>query len=104
MSLSWLWGSGGLLCHSYDFPVTWSKDFLSRASVSLFEKRQMDQRTIGQCLSNFNVHTGDLCVCVCVCVCVRERERERESLSRVRLFVTPRTVACQVPLSMEFST
>ena len=70
MSLSWLWGSGGLLCHSYDFPVTWSKDFLSRASVSLFEKRQMDQRTIGQCLSNFNVHTGDLCVCVCVCVCV----------------------------------
>ena len=25
-----------------------------------------------------------------------------KSLSRVRLFATPRTVACQVPLSMEF--
>ena len=29
--------------------------------------------------------------------------RERRSLSRVRLFATPWTVACQVPLTMEFS-
>ena len=36
-----------------------------------------------------------VCVCVCMCVC--------ESLSRVRLFATPWTVACQDPLSMEFS-
>ena len=35
-------------------------------------------------------------VCVCVCVCVK-------SLSRVRLFVTPWTVAHQAPLSMGFS-
>ena len=34
------------------------------------------------------------CVCVCVCVCV---------LSRVQLFVTPWIVACQAPLSVEFS-
>ena len=34
------------------------------------------------------------CVCVCVCVCM---------LSCVQLFVTPRTVAHQAPLSMEFS-
>ena len=33
-------------------------------------------------------------VCVCVCVC--------ESLSRVRFFVTPWTVALKAPLSMEF--
>ena len=33
--------------------------------------------------------------CVCVCVCV--------SLSRVQLFATPWTVACQALLSMEFS-
>ena len=59
-------GVGGLLCHSHHFSVTWSKDFLSWASVSLLEKHQMDQRTIGQCLSNFNVHTGDVCVCVLV--------------------------------------
>ena len=70
MSLSWLWGWGGLLCHSHHFSVTWSKDFLSWASVSLLEKHQMDQRTIGQCLSNFNVHRGDVCVCMRVCVCV----------------------------------
>ena len=38
-----------------------------------------------------------LCVCVCVCVCVYW------SLSHVRLFATPCTVAHQVPLSMEFS-
>ena len=38
-----------------------------------------------------------VCVCVCVCMCVCE------SLSRVRLFATPWTVACQDPLSMEFS-
>ena len=37
-----------------------------------------------------------LCVCVCVCVCVK-------SLSRVRLFATPWTVARQAPLSMGFS-
>ena len=36
-------------------------------------------------------------VCVCVCVCVYW------SLSHVRLFATPCTVAHQVPLSMEFS-
>ena len=35
------------------------------------------------------------CVCVCVCVC--------ESLGRVWISVTPWTVACQDPLSMEFS-
>ena len=34
--------------------------------------------------------------CVCVCVCVK-------SLSGVRLFVTPWTVARQAPLSMRFS-
>ena len=33
---------------------------------------------------------------LCLCVCVK-------SLSRVRLFVTPSTVACQAPLSMGFS-
>ena len=32
-------------------------------------------------------------VCVCLCVCVP---------SRVQLFATPRTVACQAPLSVEF--
>jgi len=36
------------------------------------------------------------CVCVSVCVC--------ESLSRVRLFGTPWTVACQASLWMEFSS
>ena len=35
----------------------------------------------------------ELCVCVCVC----------ESVSHVRLFATPWTVARQAPLSMEFS-
>ena len=35
-------------------------------------------------------------VCVCVCVCV-------QSFSQVRLFVIPWTIACQAPMSMEFS-
>ena len=43
-----------------------------------------------------------LCVCVCVCVCVRVRARVR-TLSPVRLFPTPWTIACQAPLSMGFS-
>ena len=38
--------------------------------------------------------TGTVCVYVCVCV---------KSLSRVRFFATPRTVALQAPLSMEIS-
>ena len=38
-----------------------------------------------------------VCVCVCVCVCVLSQ------FSRVQLFVTPRTVAHQAPLSMGFS-
>ena len=41
-----------------------------------------------------------VCVCVCVCVCVRARS---QSLSRVLLFATPQTIACQAPLSMGFS-
>ena len=42
---------------------------------------------------------GCVCVCVCVCVCARACY----SLSCVRLFVTPWTVAHQVLLSMQFS-
>ena len=38
----------------------------------------------------------ELCVCVCVCVCACV-------LSRVQLFGIPWTVACQAPLSTEFS-
>ena len=38
---------------------------------------------------------GSLCVCMCVHVCL--------SLSRIRLFVTPRTAARQVSLSIGFS-
>ena len=34
-----------------------------------------------------------VCVCVCVCVCI----------CCAQLFVTPWTIACQAPLSMEFS-
>ena len=37
-----------------------------------------------------------MCVCVFVCGCV-------SSLSHVQLFATPWTIACQTPLSMEFS-
>ena len=43
-----------------------------------------------------SMHTH-ICICVCVCVCVCQ------SLSHVQLFVTPRTVAHQAALSMEFS-
>ena len=42
--------------------------------------------------------TFKVCVCVCVCVCVHA-----QSLSRIRLFATPRTVARPALLSMEFS-
>ena len=38
-------------------------------------------------------------VCVCVCVCARMHV-SMYVLSHVKLFVTPRTVACQAPLSM----
>ena len=41
----------------------------------------------------------ELCVCVCVCVCVCACV-----LSRVQLFGIPWTVACQAPLSTEFSS
>ena len=41
-------------------------------------------------------------VCVCVCVCARAPART-QFISRVRLFVTPWTIICQTPLSMEFS-
>ena len=48
------------------------------------------------------------CVCVCVCVCVScimptGMHVGVKSLSRVRLFVTPWTVARQAPPSMGFS-
>ena len=42
-------------------------------------------------------------VCVCVCVCVHAHACVFSCFSHVRLFVTPRTVACQAPLSMGFS-
>ena len=40
-----------------------------------------------------------VCVCVCVCMCVRARSVTQLCLT----LVTPWTVACQAPLSMEFS-
>ena len=43
-----------------------------------------------------------MCVCVCVCVCARACVGT-QLLSHVRLFVTPWTITCQAPLSMEFS-
>ena len=47
-------------------------------------------------------------VCMCVCTCVHMCVRTFVcicvcTLSRVQLFATPWTVACQAPLSMEFS-
>ena len=42
---------------------------------------------------------GEHCVCVCVCVCVRACVRA--SFSHVGLLLTPWTVACQAPLSMD---
>ena len=36
-----------------------------------------------------------VCVCTCVCACI-------QSFSRVRLFATSWTIACQAPLSMGF--
>ena len=39
-----------------------------------------------------------MCVCVCVCVCVCA-----QWLRGVRFFVTPWTVACQAPVSVELS-
>ena len=50
----------------------------------------------GYILKKASLTTG-VCVGVCVCVCVCEL------LNHVQLFATPWTVACQVPLSMEFS-
>ena len=48
-----------------------------------------------------NLH---VCVLACVCVCVRTRACVcAQSLSRVQLFATLWTLACQSPLSMEFS-
>ena len=35
--------------------------------------------------------------------CSEPKSRSVELLTRVQLFVTPRTIACQAPLSMEFS-
>ena len=40
---------------------------------------------------------------MCVCVCARACAHLCCHMSRVRLFVTPRTVACQASLSMGFS-
>ena len=39
----------------------------------------------------------------CTHTCVQTDKTDRDSLSCVRLFATPQTVACRTPLSMEFS-
>ena len=55
--------------------------------------------TGSSCPAHISRSSHLVCVCVCVCVCVRACE----SLSRVQLFASPRTVACQAPLSLGFS-
>ena len=46
----------------------------------------------------YGKHLGlSVCVCVCVCVCVSH------SVLSDSLTLTPQTVVCQAPLSMEFS-
>ena len=42
-------------------------------------------------------------ICACVCVCTHAYMCMLSHFIHVRLFATPWTVACQVPLSMEFS-
>ena len=50
------------------------------------------------------LESGWRCVCVCVCVCKRVCVCVHVCvLSHVQLFVSPWTVVCQAPLSMEFS-
>ena len=48
------------------------------------------------CTASGNATQCYVCVCVCVCVCVLVA-------SHIQLFATPWTVACQAPLSMEFT-
>ena len=52
------------------------------------------QKTVWYCL--LKMMACIVCMCVCVCVWVF-------MLNYVQLFVTPWTVTCQAPLSMEFS-
>ena len=45
-----------------------------------------------------------VCVCVCVCVCmVFYIYTHTHTHTHVHFFATPWTIACQAPLSMEFS-
>ena len=39
----------------------------------------------------------------CLSKCAQVKEKKMKSLSHVRLFATPRTVACQASPSMDFS-
>ena len=84
--------------------LTWSNIWMH---VHIFESLQCEDSNVGD-LQYYKVgsccpekqrlmHVRRQCVCVCVCVCVCE------SLSHVRLFATPWTIACQVRLSMAFS-
>ena len=52
-------------------------------------------------LTSFTYHQTSVCVCVCVCVWF-DNFVCAQSLSVVQFYATLWTVACQVPLSMEF--
>ena len=81
-------------------------------------KPQFESRVFTLCPSGWKAHSSSLvltcphshtwhqalcmCVCVCVCVCVCACTHAC-TLSHIWYFVTPLAVACQTPLSMEFS-
>ena len=83
-------------CHKlYQFPLIWS--FFFSAIIATIESIFIfiSLLYISTYTDSYIIHIHICVTCsVCVCVCV---------LSRVQLFVTPWIVACQAPLSVEFS-
>ena len=86
------------ICGSSHIPKMSPNVFLGVISLPVSWEGPRAWRTTQRCLMGqswkYYISLLTVCVCVCVCVCVR---------ACAQLHPTPWTVACQAPLSMEFS-
>ena len=81
--------------------LTFKKHIYSESILSIYRVLKAMWDSADRLVNTCGAHslTKEVCVCMCVCVCVCVCVLALSHFSRVQLFVTLWTVACQAPLS-----
>ena len=86
--------------HTLEWPLSQGRN--KKETETTLRPRKMKAQPTKNLGDTVKTVLREMCVCVCACVrvCVHALT---QLLSHIQLFATPWIVACQAPLSMEFS-